>query len=75
VKEQERRKMTERVTNYSKYVKEMYFPKVTKAKNDEIDGIISKLKLNLSEENLKVSKSERGGSIPKNSSILKLREI
>lgn len=67
--------MTERVTNYSKYVKEMYFPKVTKAKNDEIDGIISKLKLNLSEENLKMPRSERGGSIPKNPSILRLREI
>ena len=66
--------MTERVTNYSKYVKEMYFPKVTKAKNDEIDGIISKLKLNLSDENLRHS-SPSDKSIRKNSSILKLREV
>lgn len=65
--------MTERVTNYSKYVKEMYFPKVSKAKNDEIDGIISKLKLNLSDENLggKLSPAD----LKKNSSILKLREV
>jgi hypothetical protein len=67
--------MTERVTNYSKYVKEMYFPKVTRAKNDEIDGIISNLKLNLSEENLSKVKSERGSSVPKNLSMIKLREI
>ena len=36
VKEHERKKMSERVNNYSRYVKEMYFPKVSQAKNDEL---------------------------------------
>ena len=72
VKEEERRKMSERVNNYSRYVKEMYFPKVSKAKHDELEEIISKLKLNLSNDNLPRS-SPHG--MKKSNSILKLREI
>jgi len=63
--------MSERVSNYSRYVKEMYFPKVSKAKNDELDGIISRLKIDLSSDNLKGTP----GKLSKNNSILKLREI
>jgi len=64
--------MSERVNNYSRYVKEMYFPKVSKAKNDEIEDIISKLKINLSTDN--IPKSSPDG-LKKSSSIMKLREI
>ena len=32
LKEEEKRKLQERVLNYSKYVKEMYWPKVSKTK-------------------------------------------
>lgn len=70
--------MSERVNNYSRYVKEMYFPKVSQAKHDEIENIISKLKLNLSNDNLRDNQDSpdgRHGSIRKSNSILKLREI
>ncbi len=63
--------MSERVSNYSRYVKEMYLPKVSKAKNEEIDGIISRLKIDLSSDNLKGTP----GKLSKNNSIIKLREI
>lgn len=72
IKEQEKRKMSERVNNYSRYVKEMYFPKVSQAKHDEIEGIISKLKINLSDEN--ISKSTPG-DLKKSSSIQKLKDL
>jgi hypothetical protein len=61
--------MSERVNNYSRYVKEMYFPKVSKEKHDEIEDIISKLKINLSNENL------HSPGMKKSSSIIKLREV
>ena len=64
--------MSERVNNYSRYVKEMYYPKVSQAKTDEIDGIISRLKLDLSSDNLPRSSP---GKPSKNNSILRLREI
>lgn len=72
IKEESRRKMSERVHNYSRYVKEMYFPKVSKEKNDEIEDIISKLKINLSNENL--AKGSPDG-MRKSSSMIKLREV
>lgn len=72
LKEQEKHKMSERVNNYSRYVKEMYFPKASKAKNDEIDGIISRLKIDLSHDSLPKSSP---GKLSSNNSILKLREI
>lgn len=62
--------MSERVTNYSRYVKEMYYPKVSKEKNDEIENIMSKLKINLSSEDLKDLNSPG-----KRNSIIKLREV
>jgi hypothetical protein len=66
--------MSERVTNYSRYVKEMYYPKVVnKDKSDEIESIISKLKINLSNDNLMDSSSPVG--LRKSSSIIKLREV
>ena len=64
--------MSERVHNYSRYVKEMYFPKVSKEKNDEIEDIISKLKINLSSESL--TKGSPDG-MRKSSSMIKLREV
>ena len=73
IKEEQRKKMSERVHNYSRYVKEMYFPKVSKEKNDEIEDIISKLKINLSSENLTVKNSPDG--MRKSSSMIKLREV
>ena len=72
VKEEEKRKHTERISNYSRYVKEMYFPKVSKAKHDEIEDILSKLKINMSSEDLH---SARSPGMKKNNSILKLRDI
>ena len=72
IKEEDRKKMSERVTNYSRYVKEMYYPKVSKEKHDEIENIISKLKINLSSEDLKDATSP---GLRKTSSIIKLREI
>jgi hypothetical protein len=71
IKEESRRKMTERVHNYSRYVKEMYFPKVSKEKNDEIEDIISKLKINLSNDSLRGSPE----GMRKSSSMIKLREV
>jgi hypothetical protein len=65
--------MSERVHNYSRYVKEMYFPKVSKEKNDEIEDIISKLKINLSSEFLTAKNSPDG--MRKSSSMIKLREV
>lgn len=65
--------MSERVHNYSRYVKEMYYPKVSKEKNDEIDDMISKLKINLSSENLNAKNSPDG--MRKSSSMIKLREV
>lgn len=44
LKEEEKRKIQERVQNYSKYVKEMYWPKVSKTKQDELDEIRARLK-------------------------------
>jgi hypothetical protein len=64
--------MSERVNNYSRYVKEMYYPKVSKEKHDEIETIISKLKINLSSEDLKDVTSP---GIKKVNSIIKLREV
>ncbi len=64
--------MSERVTNYSRYVKEMYYPKVSKEKHDEIENIMSKLKINLSSEDLKDVTSP---GIRKTNSIIKLREV
>lgn len=73
LKEEARKKMSERVHNYSRYVKEMYFPKVSKQKNDEIEDIISKLKINLSSESLRGSPD--GAGMRKSSSMIKLREV
>ena len=73
IKEESRRKMSERVHNYSRYVKEMYFPKVSKEKNDEIEDIISKLKINLSNDSLTAKGSPEG--MRKSSSMIKLREV
>ena len=73
IKEEQRKKMSERVHNYSRYVKEMYFPKVSKEKNDEIEDIISKLKINLSSDNLTAKNSPDG--MRKSSSMIKLREV
>jgi hypothetical protein len=72
IKDEARKKMSERVHNYSRYVKEMYFPKVSKEKNDEIEDIISKLKINLSNESL--AKGSPDG-LRKSSSMIKLREV
>lgn len=72
VRDEGRRKMSERVNNYSRYVKEMYFPKVSQAKHDEIEGIISKLKLNMSNDSLPRLSPD---GMRKNNSIIKLREI
>ena len=72
IKEEARKKMSERVHNYSRYVKEMYFPKVSKEKHDEIEDIISKLKINLSNESLRGSPD---GGMRKSSSMIKLREV
>ncbi len=44
LKEEERRKIQERVHNYSKYVKEMYWPKVSKNKAEEIEEIRQKIR-------------------------------
>lgn len=71
-REEGRKKMSERVNNYSRYVKEMYFPKVSKEKHDEIEDIISKLKINLSNDNLH---KDVPGGMKKSSSIVKLREL
>jgi hypothetical protein len=51
----------------------MYFPKVSKEKNDEIEDIISKLKINLSSESLTAKNSPDG--MRKSSSMIKLREV
>ena len=64
--------MSERVNNYSRYVKEMYYPKVSKEKHDEIENIISKLKINLSNDNLSDVTSP---GMRQNNSIIKLREV
>ena len=73
LKDEDRKKMSERVTNLSRYVKEMYYPKVSKEKHDEIENIISKLKINLSNDNLGDAISPNG--MRKNNSIIKLREV
>ena len=65
--------MSERVNNYSRYVKEMYYPKTSQAKHDEIENIISKLKINMSNDSLSARGSPDG--IRKSNSILKLREV
>jgi hypothetical protein len=48
----------------------MYYPKVSKEKHDEIENIISKLKINLSSEDLKDVTSP---DMKKVNSIIKLR--
>jgi hypothetical protein len=50
----------------------MYYPKVSKEKHDEIENIMSKLKINLSSEDLKDVTSP---GIRKTNSIIKLREV
>ena len=51
----------------------MYFPKVSKEKNNEIEDIISKLKINLSNDSL--TKASPDGGMRKSSSMIKLREV
>ena len=38
-KEELRKKMQERVHNYSHYVREMYFPKISQLKKDELENL------------------------------------
>lgn len=41
---EEKRKMAEKVGNYAKYVKEMYWPKVSERKKMEMDAFMQELK-------------------------------
>jgi hypothetical protein len=73
VKELERKKCLKELTITVDMSKKCTDPKTSQAKHDEIENIISKLKINMSNDSLSARGSPDG--IRKSNSILKLREV
>lgn len=66
----ERRKAAEKVNNYAKYVKEMYWPHVSDRKREEIE----QLRISLDPKSLKKSSSNKGILSHKNNYLASLHD-